>query len=415
MIKTLQIALNDMRITLRDNSVWINLVIIPAVLIFLIGFVNGGFGSNEPEDVTVDVIDNDQSDVSGQFLEALRVVNASLVLCPMDNDADDRCGLEDADLDMALAAERVDDGDTAGLILIPEGFADRVQAGEPVQIEFRTDLDPTEPSFLIQSVQAAAQQVGGASAAAQAASIIYTSAGATFDDEADQMAFEESVYTLASQMWQSPPAEVTYSDTAESASSQSGFAQSVPGMGSMYVMFTVLAGAVILIQERQNWTLQRLITMPVSRAQLLGGKILARIGMGMIQYGVAFAVGLALGVDFGGSPLGLLLLMISFTVCISALAFLLATLVSTEQQANGVITFMALTLAPLGGAWWPLEIVPKFMQVIGHISPVAWVMDGFSELIFYSGTLADVVAPVAVLLVIAAVFFGAGIMRFRYE
>jgi ABC-2 type transport system permease protein len=290
-----------------------------------------------------------------------------------------------------------------------------VQAGEPVQIEFRTDQDLSEPSFLVQSVQAAAQRVGGASAAAQAASILYTSTGATFASDADQAAFEGAVYAAANQMWDAPPAAVAYSETANSSSGRSGFGQSVPGMGSMYVMFTVLAGAAVLIQERKNWTLQRLITMPVSRAQLLGGKMLARIGLGMIQYAVAFGVGLALGVNLGDSPLGLLLLMVAFAICISALAFLLATLVDTEQQASGVMTFMALTLAPLGGAWWPLEIVPQFMRLIGHISPVAWVMDGFSELIFYNGTLTDVLLPVAVLLAMAAALFGAGVMRFRYE
>src|SRR5690606_6554093 len=121
--------------------------------------------------------------------------------------------------------------------------------------------------------------------------------------------------------------------------------------GSMYVMFTVLAGAFILLRERKQWTLQRLITMPVARWQVIGGKMLARFIMGMIQYGVAFLFGaLVLGVRFGGSLPALLLMMVSFVLCMTALAFLLATFVQSEMQASSVITLMALTLAPLGGA-----------------------------------------------------------------
>jgi ABC-2 type transport system permease protein len=72
-------------------------------------------------------------------------------------------------------------------------------------------------------------------------------------------------------------------------------------------------------------------------------------------------------------------------------------------------------LAPLGGAWWPLEITPQFMQIIGHISPIAWAMDGFRSLIFYGGTLTDVLLPVAVLLGASLVFLVIGARYFRYE
>src|SRR5690606_41999788 len=46
---------------------------------------------------------------------------------------------------------------------------------------------------------------------------------------------------------------------------------------------------------------------------------------------------------------------------------------------------LGLTFASLGGAWWPLEIVPRYMQQIGHLSPIAWAMDAFRDLLFYQG------------------------------
>jgi len=99
----------------------------------------------------------------------------------------------------------------------------------------------------------------------------------------------------------------------------------------------------------------------------------------------------------------------------TALALTLATRVTSEGQANGLRNLIGLTLAPLGGAWWPLEIVPTFMQRIGHLSPVAWVMDGFQKLLFNQGNFVDVLPEIGILLAIALVFFAIGIRGFRVQ
>jgi ABC-2 type transport system permease protein len=196
---------------------------------------------------------------------------------------------------------------------------------------------------------------------------------------------------------------------------QSGFGQSIPGMASMYVMFAIFPAAVAFILERKQWTLQRLVTMPITRAQIIGGKMLARFILGMIQYAIVFLFGLLLGVRYGSDPVALILLMMTYTLCITALTLALTTLLKNEAQANAVSLLLTLTLAPLGGAWWPLEIVPSWMRTLGHISPLAWVMDGYQSLLFHGGSLATVIVPLAVLLGMTAVFFAFGVARFKFE
>src|SRR5690606_39766817 len=93
----------------------------------------------------------------------------------------------------------------------------------------------------------------------------------------------------------------------------------------------------------------------------------------------------------------------------------ISTFVRTVAQASNMITLFGLLLAPLGGAWYPLSIVPEFMRVIGHISPIAWVMDGFQELIFYNGGLMDIWIDIAALLIFALIFTVVGIWNFSYE
>jgi ABC-type multidrug transport system permease subunit len=54
------------------------------------------------------------------------------------------------------------------------------------------------------------------------------------------------------------------------------------------------------------------------------------------------------------------------------------------------------------------------MQFIGHLTPVAWVMDAFRDLLYYGGGIQEIALEIGVLLAAAAVLFGVGIWRFRY-
>jgi ABC-type multidrug transport system permease subunit len=55
------------------------------------------------------------------------------------------------------------------------------------------------------------------------------------------------------------------------------------------------------------------------------------------------------------------------------------------------------------------------MQIGGHISPVAWAMDGFTALTYEGAHLADILLPLAVLLGMALLAFLIAIPRFRYQ
>jgi len=161
--------------------------------------------------------------------------------------------------------------------------------------------------------------------------------------------------------------------------------------------------------------LQRLAVMPVSRGTLLAGKIVARFGLGLIQFLVVFAVGALLGMNFGDDPLALVLLVIAYTLSVTALSFAIGSGLKNPAQASGLSLLLALTLAPLGGAWWPINLSPRFMQIAGHVSPVAWAMDGMTALTYEGAHLVDVWVPLAVLVGMAVVAFLIAIPRFRYQ
>jgi ABC-2 type transport system permease protein len=414
------IALHELRLIFMDRSIWLNLVVIPIVISFAVGLGNdaaSGGGTDSGPLLRVDVLNSDAGAQGNALLERMRAANQNLILCPQDNTEDDACRLDGAALTTDLARERLTRETSLALLIIPEGFSARLDAGESSSLIYRSSDNAAAPGFILQALQAAAQQVGSAQTAARvgievAGNLDYL----RFSDDADRDAFAAQIRDAATQAWETPPAQVALvTSQGETADGFSGFNQSVPGIASMYVMFAIFPAAAVLIRERKLGTFQRVLMMPVHRWQLLGGKMSARFVIGMIQYGIIFAFGLLLGVRFGGAPVALIVLMISFVLCITALTLMMTTFLKTEQQAQSMALFAGLTLAPLGGAWWPLSVVPEWMRVVGHISPVAWVMDGFNGLFYSAGAgFEAIVIPVAVLLGMTAVFFLIGVRRFRF-
>ena len=417
----LDIAINDLRIMFKDRSIWINLIVVPLVLSYVIGIANGAGSSGTPTAarLLIDVINADNGATSQQFLSDLKAANPNFFFCPQENTDKDPCQLKGASFDKSLAETRLKDQTSLVLLDIPVGFSDGINAGKDVSIIYRSNEDATAPSYILQAVQAETQRLGGALTAANVGTQAVASfPPLTFTDEADKAAFTDAIRQKASTIWAQNPAQVTYTVAQQTetatASAGDGFSQSMPGIGTMYAMFIIFPAAAAIILERKTWTLQRMAVMPLSKAQILGGKLLARFATGMFEYALMFGFGFLLGVRYGSDPLAILLLMITFVLAVTALTLALTTLLHNEGQARGIALFLSLTLAPLGGAWWPLDIVPQFMRTIGHLSPVAWVMDGFRSVIFFGGGLGTVIVPLGVLLAMAVIFFSIGVARFKF-
>lgn len=420
MRKVIHIAINDLKVFLSDRGNLIGVIVMPVILALVLGAAfDQGDGATQ---LPVDVIDLDNSEQSAQFLATLREVNTALVLCPMDNDDEDRCRLDDLEdyeasspLTVEQSQQRIIDAQTASLIVIPLGYGENLRSFAEVTLEYYSNADLTTTDAVLPSVQAAVQRVNGAIVAARVGTGLVEALGV----ETDSQAFSQVVYQQASAAWSGDRVGVRYILTEQGeqtpGSSGTGFSQSVPGMGTMFTLFTAMTGMALLLREKKNWTLQRLVVMPISRGQLLAGKILARFSTSLMTFLVLIVVGLIVGVEFGKNPLAIGLIVVSYTLSVTALTFAIAPLVRTEMQAGSVSNLLGLSLAALGGAWWPLEIVPDVMKVIGHISPIAWAMDGFNEIMFYDGGLVDVLVYIGVLLAISAVCFLIGIMNFKYE
>ncbi len=415
MSNILAIAWTDLRIYFQDRGNLVSLFILPVVMTVLLGSSFGSFSG--PSRVRFDLLDEDQTAQSRAFIRQLHEVNPALLICPAEQTADDACNLSDIDvMDRVTAFVRIQEDVSNAVLVLPQGYGAALDSRQPLALPYYSEANLVTGDPVLQSVNAVLQQVNGAEVAAQVAAGIGNLLG---NSQADS-SLASSAFDQAQTLWASEPVSVSYTQTQSQEPTDvpapNGFSQSVPGMATFFVVFSVLgAGMNGLVRERKQWTLQRLAVMPLRRSELLAGKILMHFSLGLIQFLIVFLVGLVVHVYFGQDLLALILVIVLYTLSITALGLALAPHIRSEMQAGAMTTLLAILLAALGGAWWPLDVAPSFMQVIGHLTPVGWAMEAFHQLLFFNGGLGDVLLPIGVLAAITAVLFGIGILTFRYD
>jgi ABC-2 type transport system permease protein len=110
-----------------------------------------------------------------------------------------------------------------------------------------------------------------------------------------------------------------------------------------------------------------------------------------------------------------LIMAISMALFVAGLGLLIGALARTEDQAVIFALIPMFIFSAMGGAWMPLEFTSKTFQAIGHLSPVAWAMDGFKNILARGMGLDSVLIPAAALLGYAVLFFGLAVWRFRFD
>jgi ABC-2 type transport system permease protein len=187
------------------------------------------------------------------------------------------------------------------------------------------------------------------------------------------------------------------------------------GAATQLVLFTFvnsLAGAVALVQTRKLGVSQRMLSTPLRAGTLVAGEAAGRFAIAMVQ-GVFIIVAAAIIFSVKwGDPLGAAALITSFALVSTGAALLFGAILQNEQQA-GALTPVGLALAALGGCMVPLEVFSPTMQRIAHVTPHAWAVEGFTELIRRNAGLVDVLPQVGVLLAFAAVLLVMATWRMR--
>jgi ABC-2 type transport system permease protein len=191
--------------------------------------------------------------------------------------------------------------------------------------------------------------------------------------------------------------------------------QIVPALiGVILSMTMVIFTAIALVRERERGNLELLITTPVRSIELMIGKILPYIGVGLIQTTLVLLVGVLLfSVPVNGSLFNLYLGAALFIAATLGLGLVISTIASTQFQAMQLGFFTLLPSILLSGFAFPFEGSPVVVQYLAQALPLTHFVEILRGVILRGATLRDLWWPVVKLAIFLLAAMTLAAMRFR--
>jgi ABC-2 type transport system permease protein len=190
--------------------------------------------------------------------------------------------------------------------------------------------------------------------------------------------------------------------------------QLVGGWAMQFLLFVLVWSANSLFQEKDLGLFQRILSGPVPRSAILWSKFVYGCGLGLLQLVVLFAAGRILfGLEILPYLPALALVCVCAAAACSAFGMLLASLAHTLEMARGLSTFCILLMSALGGAWFPVSILPPFLQHLSRFTLVYWSTLGFRQVLWEHAPLETLLPTIAMLVAIAASLLALAWWRFN--
>ena len=407
-MRILDLAYKDLSQIVRDWKSGLFLLVMPLLFTLFFGFVFGASSSKPEVDprLPVGVINKDEQGEGSLAASLETLLEDSEVIRPV------LLNEEEAN----QVNQMVEEGDLAAAVIIPSGYTDQLLADQPVTLD--VIIDQNQPAG--QTVSRALETVTGRLLGAVEAAHISVEAVQSQNGQADLQAS----LAQAISAWEEPALTVTVdasratgtASQSKQATSTGGFAQASSGMMVQFSIFGLITSAMVLLLERKSGTLQRLLSSPISRVEIIAGHILAMFLVVFTQQLILVLIGQFLfGVNYLRQPIAILLMITVLSLWAASLGLLISAVSHKEDQVITLSLIAMFIFAAMGGAWFPLEVAGKAFATIGHVMPTAWAMDGFQNILMRGLDSSSVLMPAGILLGYAATFFGLAIWRFRFE
>ena len=188
----------------------------------------------------------------------------------------------------------------------------------------------------------------------------------------------------------------------------------LPAYLTMFVFFSAALSAEAIARERQNQTLERLISNGTRRESIVLGKFIGTGYRAVAQLVVMWLAGvLIFDIYLGIAPVAVIAISLLMALASAAFGVLLASFVRNVQAAGTAGVLASLVLAPIGGCWWPLFIAPQWMQSLARLTPHGWANGGFNKLMLFGAEANEVTQELGALAAFGAVFLAIALWRFR--
>lgn len=402
----LDIALKDLHQIFKDRKSLLFLVAMPIAFTYFMGMAFQSAADSPDARPLVAWVDEDPYGILSRLLYQELVDSDSFRLVEFTIDQLDEIN------------NQIHSGDLAAALLIPAGFSEKALADKPAQLRLIADPTSEIGMSVLEILRVPVTRL------MSSATIARLNNATLPEDVSNKQDELQLTVQYAAELWgqssRSGPQVVIERAQGDSSGvfdlGGNPYNQTSPGILVQFAVFSLVTSATILVQERKSRTMERMLTTSVSKAAIIAGHLLAMFAIIILQQAILVAFGqLVLGVDYARLPLGVLLVMLALGAWTAALGLLIGVLAKGEEQVVLYSMIAMFLISGLGGAWFPLETVGKTFAFIGKLTPGAWAMNGFQNILIRGLGFDAVLLPAGIMLLYALFLFGLALWRFRVE
>ncbi len=422
----LALALNDLRLLVRDGVACFFTLFFPIMIAVFFGAIFGGqSGTNK---INLVVVNEDGGAAATAFIADLQGTDAFNIRTA-----------ETRDLGLGLVRR----GNAAACVIIPQGFqkqSENMLAGEAMKIE--GFYDParraesglvegrlnetayrqmqkvfTDPKVMRSSLDRAKESLAAAPDIDEAWRTSLDSLFSGLDQVQQAQATQEALGDSGENRgFRFQPVSVSMEAVPvhrnkPANSYEISFPQGVI-WGLVGVVMAFGAGLAI---ERARGTLVRLVIAPISRFQVLAAKGLACFIACMSVQLILLVLGVLVFDVSVRSPILMAIALLVSSFGFVGVMMAVAGLSRTEGAAQGVARAIVLVLAMIGGGTVPLFLLPRTVQMLSGISPFRWTLVAIEGAVWRGYTMSDMLLPVGVLLGLGVVGTAIGALAMRWQ
>ncbi len=406
------LAIKDLRLLARDTRAAVIMLAMPLVFILVLGLSLGETFGQKPDNrlrVYVVVLDEGLPDYPPNSFPGRPWSQVVL------DDLSTTAGIRVETMDRATAERMIARGESAAVLVLGPGFSRRLQRcsfladrflNQPGINPFYRDgvnLGELDVQFLTDPTQTiAASIIEQVAQGTMLRVVLPWMIGRAFDEVTKQLPLAAPLlerlfvkYDLRAKTWaqltkQEPRPAGSGEISTFRAGTEAGLLKRgavryqvlVPSYTVMFAFFLVLTVGWLFVAERRQGTMLRLRAAPLSRGQILLGKLvpcyLLSLGQGVFLLAAGKVV---FGMSWGPTPLWLLAVAASTSFAAMGLALLVASVARTETQVAIYGTLLVLVLAGVSGCLMPRDLMPEEMREVSRVTPHAWALDAYSQLL----------------------------------
>jgi len=430
----------------RNRGALILSFIVPMIIIYIVGMVFGlGRSDDGPSGIPLAVVNASDSPAAQKLLGALRTEKSFRLITEYINPDKTTRPLTETDL-----RTMIHDRQFSYALVIPADMLsdDRIGLHLKVLSDPRSDIESqmvngllqktifsNVPELLGQSLQARAKKFLGPANAATFNRNIASNVASTFGGDPNQILANINsgnfgVDQLTKQLGGSDSSQGNRTSGTNNSDVFSRIVQLdqeqvvgkdvkspqatriVGGYAVMFLLFALANSSAAFFDEKNSGIFQRVLSAPVSRAQLLWSRFLYGVLFGLGQLMALFLAGHVLyGVDVFGHLGNLLVVCASVAAACTGFGMLLSAIVRSADAARSLATLLVITMSACGGAWFPISFMPAFMQHIAHFTLVYWAIEGFNSVLWAGDSFLQMLPTLSVLIGITIVVMSIAVWK----